>query len=179
MVTAQTSRYSTAQRRLHWGIFALVFAAYALVELHEFAQRGSALRSGMMQAHYLVGLTVLVLVGPRLWQRLRRGVPPITPAPPGWQARLSSITHLALYAFLIVQPLLGIASILAGGRGIPIFLTGLEIPSPFAGDHDLHESIEDIHVLLGNIFYWVIGLHVASGLYHHFVRRDDALRRML
>jgi cytochrome b561 len=160
-------------------MFLLVLLAYLLIELREDAPRGSALRLGLLQTHILAGLTVLALIGPRLWQRFRRAVPPITPAPPGWQASLSSITHLALYAFLIIQPLLGAASIWAGGRGIPIYLTTLEIPSPFVGNHDLHEYIEDIHVQVGNFFYWVIGLHIAAGLFHHFVRRDDSLRRIL
>jgi cytochrome b561 len=173
------SRYSPAQRRLHWGMFLLLLVAYLVIELHDDAPRGSALRLGLMQTHILAGLAVLVLIGPRLWQRYRRGVPPVTPAVPGWQASLSSITHLALYAFLLIQPILGALSIWAGGRGIPIYLTGIEIPSPFAGNHDLHEYIEGIHGELGNIFYWVIGLHVAAGLFHHFVRRDDTLRRML
>ena len=35
-----------------------------------------------------------------------------------------------------------------------------------------------LHELIGSAFYWVVGLHVLAALYHHFVRRDDTLRRM-
>jgi len=27
--------------------------------------------------------------------------------------------------------------------------------------------------------YWLIGLHAAAALFHHYVVRDDTLRRML
>jgi cytochrome b561 len=27
--------------------------------------------------------------------------------------------------------------------------------------------------------YWLIGLHAAAALFHHYVLRDDTLRRML
>ena len=173
------SRYSAAQRRFHWIVFALVACAYLFGELHNFFERGTAPRQNLMQAHFLVGLTVLLLVLPRLLTRLRRGVPPITPPLPAWQHALSWLTHALLYLFLFAQPVLGILTVWANGRGIPIFLTGLELPSPMAEDHDLHERLEEIHVWLGEAFYWVIGLHVLAGLYHHFGRRDDTLRRML
>ncbi|WP_343212439.1 cytochrome b/b6 domain-containing protein [Arenimonas sp.] len=47
-----------------------------------------------------------------------------------------------------------------------------------APDAALAARLEDLHELLGTAFYYVVGLHVAAALYHHFVRRDDTLRRM-
>jgi cytochrome b561 len=29
------------------------------------------------------------------------------------------------------------------------------------------------------VFYYVIGLHIAAALWHHLVRRDNTLQRML
>jgi cytochrome b561 len=176
---AVVPRYAAVLRRLHWGMFMLVVLAYLLIELRGYAPRGSALRTGLFQAHFLFGLALLLLIGPRLWQRIRLGAPAVTPALPGWQAWMAKLTHLALYGFLLIQPILGVLTIWADGRGIPIYLTGLEIPSPFVGNHDVHEWLGDLHSDLGNIFYWVIGLHIVAGLFHHFVRRDDTLRRML
>ena len=37
----------------------------------------------------------------------------------------------------------------------------------------------ELHELIGNIFYVVIGLHVVAALWHHFIRRDNTLKRML
>ncbi|NAT36913.1 hypothetical protein CU661_04330 [Pseudomonas syringae pv. actinidifoliorum] len=41
------------------------------------------------------------------------------------------------------------------------------------------EYFEDLHKLLGKIFYYVIGLHVVAALWHHIVRKDNTLKRML
>lgn len=176
---ASVSRYSGAQRALHWFVFLCILAAYVLILLRGEAERGSELRKLLMQGHVLAGLAVFLLAWPRIALRLRRGAPPISPPLPAWQHLPAQLTHLALYAFLIVQPLLGILTVWSGGRGIPIFLTGFEIPSPILENHELHEQLEDLHEGLGEIFYWVIGLHVAGAIFHHFVRRDDTLRRML
>lgn len=173
------SRYSSLQRLLHWTIFLLVLAAYVLILLRGEAERGSELRTSLMQGHMLAGLAIFLLVWPRIALRLRRGAPPITPALPAWQHLPAQLTHLALYAFLIVQPILGILTVWSAGRGVAIFMTGFEIPPLIAENHDLHEALEDLHEGIGEVFYWVIGLHIAGAIFHHFVRRDDTLRRML
>ncbi|MFT3808069.1 cytochrome b [Arenimonas sp.] len=173
------SRYSGAQRFLHWFVFACIVAAYVLIELRSEAERGSALRTGLTQGHMLAGLAVFLLAWPRIALRLMRGAPPITPPLPAWQHLPAQLTHLALYAFLIAQPILGILTVWSAGRGIAIFGTGLEIPALIAENHDLHEQLEDLHEGLGEIFYWVIGLHIAGAIFHHLLRRDDTLRRML
>ena len=173
------ARFTLWQRGLHWLMFLLVAVAYLLIELREDAPRGSALRTNLLQSHVLAGLAVLLLIWPRIWQKLRRGSPPITPPLQRWQTQLSALTHFALYAFLLFQPVLGVLTIWMAGRGLPIFLTGLEIPSPFVGSHEWHEWFEGIHKQLGNVFYWMIGLHIAAACYHHFLRRDDSLRRLL
>jgi cytochrome b561 len=91
---------------------------------------------------------------------------------------LSKLTHGLLYAFLVVQPILGLLSVWLGGRGIGIPGTSLMLPSPLTENHDLHEQLEDIHSWIGTVFYFVIGLHIVGALWHHFVRHDTTLRRM-
>jgi len=48
-----------------------------------------------------------------------------------------------------------------------------------AVDKVLGHRLEDLHGTIGEVFYWIIGLHVVAALYHHLWRRDDTLRRML
>jgi len=120
---------------------------------------------------------VLALVLPRLLQRLRHAPPP-APAVAAWESLLSRLTHFALYAFLVVQPLLGLATEWAAGP-LKLPFTGVQVPSPVSPDRALHGSLEHLHSTIGTVFYYVIGLHIAAALWHHLVRRDDTLRRML
>jgi len=43
----------------------------------------------------------------------------------------------------------------------------------------LATQLEDIHGLIGNLGYAVIGIHALAALIHHYVQRDNTLRRML
>jgi cytochrome b561 len=173
------ARYSSRARRFHWWMFGFVVLAYLLINLVDLFERGTPLRRGLQQSHFLVGLVVLALVLPRLLHRWRNRPPPIVPAIAGWERVLSRLTHGLLYGFLLVQPVLGLLTIWYAGRGIAIPGTELQLPSPLARNHDLHEQFEDVHAWLGTAFYYVIGLHIAGSLWHHFVRRDTTLRRIL
>jgi cytochrome b561 len=144
----------------------------------DFFERGTAGRTLSLQSHFLAGMVVLILVLPRLLHRIRNTPPQIFPPLQNWETALSRITHFLLYAFLFAQPLLGMITVFSGGRGIPIPFIGLQIPSPMAADHALHESFEDIHGWIGTAFYYVIGLHIAGALWHHSMRKDNTLRRM-
>lgn len=171
-------RYSPAQRRLHWLVFLMVALAYLAIEQRGLFERGTWERTAMVQAHFWLGLAVLVLLAPRLWLRLRRGAPPITPALPAWQAWPAKLVHLALYAFLLVQPVLGLLTAWTDGKEVMLPFLGVALPSLLPPDEALAHQFEDLHKTIGSVFYWIIGLHIVGALFHHFVRRDDTLRRM-
>ncbi|NUU03034.1 cytochrome b [Herbaspirillum robiniae] len=172
-------RYNAAARWLHWIIALLIVAAYTLIlSRGEFA-RGSPERTLVVQSHYWAGIAVLLLAIPRVFNRRAHGAPAITPPLSSVMQKLAWITHLLLYLFLFAQPLLGMLTVWLGRGAIPVPLTELQVASPFALDKELSRSIKEVHETLGELFYYVIGLHVLAALFHHFLRRDDTLRRML
>jgi len=176
-VAPAPAAYAPAQRRLHWLVAALVVAVYLAMELRGVFARGSTPRTLMMQSHFWLGLSVFALAVWRLALRRRLAVPPISPTPAAWSAALSKLLHWAFYAFFLAMPVLGLLTLWTGGRSL-LLPGGALLPSPLAEDEALHEALEQVHTTIGEAFYWVIGLHIAAALYHHFVRRDDTLRRM-
>ncbi|MBS0341474.1 MAG: cytochrome b [Proteobacteria bacterium] len=176
--TPPLQRYSRPQRSAHWWTAALMVLTYASIESHGFLQRGSFARLTVVQLHYWLGIAVLAITLPRIARRLREGAPPIEP-PPGAAARLSAgAMHLALFIFLVVQPLLGIATRLVSGHGIGVPFTDRAVPSIMA-DRALSKAIEGVHEQIGTVFYAVIGLHIAAALWHWARRRDNVMQRML
>ncbi|WP_458072128.1 cytochrome b [Rhodanobacter sp. BL-MT-08] len=178
-VIESRSRYTAAARYLHWTVFALVLLAYVFINVCDFFPKGSVLRTNIKAAHFTAGIAVLLLMLPRVMVRLRRGAPPIAPALPHAIDVFGKLTHLALYAFLVVQPILGIVTLQVGGKTVTLF--GVTLLPSFVGTPNsaLSHQLEDIHGTIGTIFYYVIGLHIAAALWHHFGRRDNTLKRIL
>ena len=172
-----SDRYHALSIAAHWLTLVLLIAVYALIELRGIYPKGTAAHDAMKTWHFMLGLTVLAVVAVRLVLRLMFREPPITPPPPAWQLLLAKVMYLALYAFLIVMPLLGWLTLSAKGRVIPFF--GLELPALMGADKGWASSLEDIHETIGTIGYYLIGLHAAAALFHHYFLHDNTLRRML
>ncbi|MFP3502825.1 cytochrome b [Burkholderia sp. SIMBA_062] len=173
-ILAKQTRYSSPAIFFHWIIFLLVALAYLAIEIR--GPKGSDSRAFWMNVHLLAGTSVLVLSVLRvLWRMMSRVPEPIVQAP--LLKRLSTLAHFALYLFIIAQPLLGIMMINMGGKPVSLDWIGVSF-TLFGPDKALRPTIKEAHELLGNAFYFVIGLHALAALYHHFIRRDDVLRRM-
>ncbi|MDY7559488.1 cytochrome b [Pseudomonas sp. 10B1] len=174
-----TPRYSAKARWLHWVMAALIVLAYILILSRSQFAKGSDPKMFVTQTHFWVGILILLMAFFRVAERRRNAPPKITPPLQGTLQIIANLSHYALYAFLFAQPLLGLFSVWLGDGSVPIPLTSLSIPSPFALSQPTADSLEELHVLLGTIFYYVIGLHIIATLWHHFVRRDDTVKRMV
>ncbi|HDR9801209.1 cytochrome b [Burkholderia cenocepacia] len=173
-ILAKQTRYSSPAIFFHWAIFLLVALAYLAIEIR--GPKGSDSRAFWMNVHLMAGTFVLVLSVLRVLWRVVSRVPEAIP-----QATLlrwlSKLAHVALYVFIIAQPLLGIMMVNMGGKPVSLDWLGVSF-TLFGPDKALRPTIKETHELIGNAFYFVIGLHALAALYHHFIRRDDVLRRM-
>lgn len=171
------SRYTPWIRRLHWLVFILVACALALIYLHGWSPKGSVLRANIKWAHMQFGMAILLVMLPRLLVRSRGHAPPITPRPPGWQAVLARTVHISLYALLFATPLLGIASRLWNPAEWNFL--GITLPHVATPDKDFAHQIQEIHETFGNVLMYLAAAHAVAALTHHYIRRDDTLKRML
>ena len=178
MVTLKSpTHYGRLSIALHWLMALLLVAVAACMELRGFAPKGSDLREGLKTWHYMLGLSVLALVALRLVLRLVNHTPPIVPAIPVWQERLSQLTHLALYGLMFGLPLVGWLLLSAKGTPIPFF--GLQLPALIAENKDAASWIKEVHETGATVGYVLVAIHAAAGLIHHYVQRDNTLLRML
>jgi cytochrome b561 len=171
------ARYGRLSIAMHWFMLLLIAAVYACMELREFYPRGSDPREAMKMWHFMLGLSVLALVGVRIVARLVSATPPITPDPPAWQKWPARVVHLALYLLMIGMPLAGWLILSAEGKPVPFY--GLELPPLVAPDKAFAKWIKEIHETAGTVGYYLIGLHAAAALFHHYIVRDNTLVRML
>lgn len=171
------SRYGALSIGIHWLMLLLFIAVYACIELRELYPKGSDPREALKTWHAMLGMLVFVLIWLRLAARLSGPTPGIQPDPPSWQQISAKLLHLALYALMIVMPLTGWLLLSASGKPIPFF--GLELPALIGVNKDLAKPIKEVHEFIGTAGYYLIGLHAAAALYHHYIQRDNTMIRML
>ena len=174
---SQHSRYPALSIVLHWVMALLIAGVYACILLRENFPKGSDLRDGLKTWHFMLGLSVLVLAIIRIVVQASSTTPPIIPTPPAWQAVVAKLTHVALYAFMLAMPLAGWTILSASGAVIPFF--GLELPALVGQSKPQAAQIKELHETVGTIGYFLIGLHAAAALFHHYLIKDNTLLRMI
>ncbi|HNR22343.1 MAG TPA: cytochrome b [Steroidobacteraceae bacterium] len=177
MLRNSNERYGTLSVSLHWLMLLLIAAVYACIELRVNFPRGSDTREALKNWHFMLGLGVLLLALVRLAVHLWGPKPRIQPDPGRLQDLASRVGHFALYVLMLGMPLAGWLILSAEGDPIPFF--GLQLPPLLAPNEALAKDIEEIHATAGTVGYWLIGLHAAAALFHHYVQRDNTLTRML
>ncbi|MCK6371618.1 MAG: cytochrome b/b6 domain-containing protein, partial [Gammaproteobacteria bacterium] len=104
--------------------------------------------------------------------------PPPAGTPPLLRA-VTSVTHIGFYVLLVLLPLSGWLLTSAEGEAASFF-GAFAVPAlPVPGGEDSEDLFEEVHELLGNVVLALAALHVLAALKHHFIDRDDVLRRML
>ena len=84
----------------------------------------------------------------------------------------------ALYALLIVQPIVGwIAT--SAYRAPMLFFWLFELPPIWPEDRAFSEKMFAVHRCLGIMMALMICAHIGGALFHHFIRRDRVLMRMV
>ena len=175
--TLSSPRFAAGLIGLHWLTLLLIAAVYALMEFKGIYPKGSAGREAMAQWHFTLGMTVLAVTAVRLLVRLGSRRPPIVPPSPRWQELLAGAVTVLLYGLMIALPVLGWLAVSAYGEHVSFW--GLTLPSPLAVDKTLAHDIKEVHETLAEAGYWLIGLHAAAALFHHYLLHDNTLVRML
>ena len=177
MKQQSVTRYDGVSQALHWATALLVLYAFTNGLGGSEARVYAPLRDSQRQLHETVGMCVLVLVAVRvLWRRVEK-----RPAPlhvPRWMDVAASVTQSTLYALLFAVPCTAIAGAWLEGHPLNL-LGGLTIPPPPLVLHDTGAAISRLHKWLGDAIMWIGAFHALAALYHHFIRKDAALVRML
>ncbi len=171
------NHYGNISIAFHWLMLVLLIAVFASIELRVIFEKGTEARDDIKALHFMLGLLVFILVWIRLALRFKQVAPKITPSLSDKQELLAKIMHGALYVLMIALPIIGWLTVSAAGKELLFF--GIEVPSLITKNKDLAHQLEDIHKTIGEIGYYLIGLHAIAALFHHYIQKDDTLTRML
>ncbi len=177
MAQASSTSYSPTAKGLHWLIVLLLTVQFTTAFLLPHIGRNTP-PSDVIDLHFSLGVLIMLAMAARLIVRLLHPVALDAADAAPAERLLARLTHWLFYLILIVSPLMGWAS--ASAHRLPVSLFGL-IPLPPLAAPGAHWAnlAGDLHGTAMWVLLWLIGLHVAGALYHHLLRRDGTLMRML
>ncbi len=176
-VTNTAERWGHLSQALHWIMVVLIaWLAWLGLTMTDLPLGPQKIHTYAL--HKSLGLTVLALATLRLVWRLFAGRPAHVAGVPDWQHRIASLTHAALYVLLFAIPLSG--WLFNSASGFPLQWFGLfNLPALADRDKALAAIAKDTHETLFWALAVLVAMHAAAALHHHFVKKNDTLRRML
>ncbi len=173
------THYGGVARFFHWSIAGLIVLQYVLAKLGEVAgDDGERLRAlALLANHKSIGMTVLALAVLRVSWRFIKTPPRLPVGMPNWQQTASHVSHWSLYALIFAMPISGWLLSSAAAYSVSWFgvFTWPDLIEPSKAWRSAMHSTHDI---LGKLLFAVALLHIVAAFKHHFLDRDDVLRRM-
>lgn len=185
----ETQRYTGVAIALHWTIailiLALIFVGWQADDMRDALFAGDTSVSptdvaALFNWHKTFGLLVLVLSIIRLAWRLMNPPPPLPENMSAWEQTASRVTHWGFYALMIGMPIGGWLT--ASASGFPSYLfnaESLQIPDLVGENEALHETTAWAHSKGAWVILLLLALHIGAALWHHFIRKDGVLARMV
>jgi cytochrome b561 len=166
--------YGSVTKFFHWLIFLLllgmVIFGYYLEDFPKDVQPVT------YNIHKIVGLLILLLVALRaLWRAVN--VKPLPINTKTWERFAEGAIHFLLYAVIIAMPIVGWIGSSAAGR--PPHIGSWQLLLPVPKSESLADISFDLHEWLAIALIVLVAIHVLAALYHHYIKRDNVLVRML
>jgi cytochrome b561 len=179
MIISQNThiRYGHIAMALHWSI-ALLFIILVVLGLTMINMEDGDDKWKLYSLHKSFGFMATFLILIRILWRLTNPAPLLPEGLKRYEVLLAHSVHIGLYVIMIIMPISGYIDSIAGGYKTQFF--GLfDIPKLIEKDKNLAETAKNIHEFVSFALYGLFFIHFAAVLKHHFVMKDNTLRRML
>jgi cytochrome b561 len=173
----RTDHYPATSKLLHWLVAACVLTTAPVAIAMTRIDKGPT-QDALYNLHKSLGVLILILMVLRLVNRLAVGGLAAEAEIEPWQKTVSSIVHTSLYVLLLAMPFVGYIANSAYGASTPFF--GLfELPAIVGKNDALATQLFTLHRWVGWLVILLVLTHISAALYHHIIRHDAVLKRML
>jgi cytochrome b561 len=176
MLKNTENSYGIIAKSFHWLIFLMLSFMIVVGNLMANMPKGND-KFEMIMTHKSFGAILLTLIMLRFIWRLLNPVPKDL-GDNAMQNLMAHIMHWVLYALMFAQPLSGI--FMSQSAGYPVSFFGLfEFPAFLSKNQELAEFFNTAHSIIWILLILAVAGHMLAALKHHFIDKDNTLKRML
>lgn len=164
--------YSSLQKSLHWIIAILIIGLWCAGFSFDYLPKTS-FKPYLVNTHKTLGVIVFFLVLIRILARIKHPVNPFQL--PKVIQLMGKLTHIILYALIVMMPLSGWVMSSAVHKmpsWFPLFIPGIPYSKPLA------QTMHSLHGYLGYTLAFFVIIHICATFFHVW-RKEPILDRML
>lgn len=168
------TNYDLISKLIHWSM-AIILISLVVVGVYMHDMPDGADKWQMYGLHKSFGVIALFLIAVRIVWRIKNPVAKMVGISDGDYKKAKAIQGI-LYLLMLMIPVAGLVMSWSGGYSVAVF--GLELPSLIAENEALHDIAGETHELAAFAMIFFVLLHAGAALYHHFIKKDDTLKRI-
>lgn len=168
--------YTPVAKGMHW-LMALLIVGLLVLGIYMSDLPLSPQKLELYSWHKWLGVTVFALVWLRLAWRITHRPPPLPATLSPLMRAAAHAGHAALYVLMVAIPLTG--WLMSSAKGFQTVWFGvIPIPDLVERSRELGDWLQGAHKALNLLLMLTLLGHIVAALWHHFVLKDDTLRRM-
>ncbi len=176
-MTPSAATYSVSARAFHW-VTALIVIFMIVAGILMLNMPDGPIPDALYTLHRSVGICLIPIAFARLFYRMTWTAPPLPADLPAVQQFAAHFVQASLYILIIVQPLIGWIATSAYRAPISMFWL-FDMPPIWPEDRAFSDRMFRVHAIAGYLMAALICAHIAGALFHHVIRKDNVLMRML
>lgn len=170
--------YGAISKILHWLSAVLVIGLFALglwmVDLGYYNKWYTT----APEYHKSIGMLLVIIIIFRLVWRWCNIQPAADKSLSATEKKVSHIVHIVIYILLFAILITGYLIPTANNQGIDVF-NWFTVPSAGSFINNQEDIAGELHEWLAFILIALVVLHILAALKHHFINKDNTLRKML
>lgn len=170
--------WGAVSKALHWltaltivGLFALGFWMTGLTYYSDWYKTAPYI-------HKSIGVILFVFVAARIVWRVSEKIPDPLPSHKKWEQILAHLMHIVLYVLIFSIAISGYLISTADGRAVSVF-GWFEVPATITQIARQEDIAGFVHEWLAYIIIFMAAMHALAAIKHHFIDKDNTLKRML
>ncbi len=179
MMTNTIKHFGLVSKILHWSMALLLFVLFAIGLYMTSLDYYDPLYHRLPEWHKSLGLFTMMLLLLRIIWKIINPSPAALTNHQYWEIFLAKLIQLLFYFLILLIGISGYLISTAKGKGIEFFNL-FEIPAiTQALEEGRTDFIGEIHELLAITLITLAVLHATAALKHHFIDKDETLKRMI
>jgi cytochrome b561 len=178
MIRNTIKRYGAAAILLHWLIALLIIAEFAMGLYMTGLNYYNNMYNILPHLHESIGVVLAALILLRIIWAVVNPRPATGSGVAHWEHLVSRAVHLAMHGLMVAVVCLGYLWSTAEGDSVPVF-NWFELPAFFSRIASQEDRFAFWHYWLAWTIISLAAFHAIGALKHHFVDRDETLKRML
>ncbi len=170
-------KFGIVTKFLHWSLALLFLGQFVWLYESGLYPNSDPAHLKYILLHKSFGVLILGVVLTMLLWRIINTRPTWPNTMPLREQVLAKLTHRLIYLVMILMPVSGYLMSCYAGYGVKFF--GMALPVLVGKDEGLGQFFFDMHERLAYLILILVSLHTLGALKHHFIDKNDILRRML